>query len=255
VYLGTTDTTYGQGAGVWPSVDLADVEYLLEPVGRYFRTAPIRADEVIAAWAGLRPLIAEPGKPPTEISRRDEVLVGAAGVVTLAGGKLTGYRLMARDTVAKAAEVGGLRLGPAPAEEPPLPGGDFAGDLASLEAGLCAELGLSPECAARLARLYGSESRDVAAAGAEPLLPGAPVLASEVDWAVRVEGAARVEDVIYRRLRTAWYTPGAREQSVEPVAARMAALLSWAPERTRAEVEAVRARLAADLGFLAQSRP
>ena len=65
---------------------------------------------MIGAWAGLRPLIAQPGKRPSEISRRDEVLVGPAGVITMAGGKLTGYRPLARETVERAAEVAALRL-------------------------------------------------------------------------------------------------------------------------------------------------
>ena len=250
VYIGTTDTTHAGGHETWPRIDREDVEYLLEPVARYFDVEPLRPEEVVAAWAGLRPLIAEPGKAPSEISRRDEVLVGPARVVTMAGGKLTGYRLMAHDTLEKAAEVCGLDLAPAPAEEPPLPGGDFEGDLEPLEQGLVREAGVAPAAAARLARLYGTEAREIVRRGVEPLLPGAPVLASEVDWAVRVEAAATVEDAIYRRLRTAWYVPGAREAAVEPVARRMAELLGWDAERRSAEVEAARARLASELAFL-----
>ncbi len=249
VYLGTTDTTYAPGEEVWPEITRADVDYLLEPASRYFAVDPVRPDEVVGAWAGLRPLIAEPGKPPQEISRREEILVGAAGVVTMAGGKLTGYRPMAVETLEKAAQVCDLTLAPAPAEEPPLPGGDFEGDLAPLEAALVRETGVTPDCAARLARLYGSESSDVAQGGSEPLLPGAPVLASEVDWSVRMEGAATVEDVLYRRLRTPWYVPEAREMGVAPIAERMAGLLGWDEARKRSEVARARELLAAELAF------
>jgi glycerol-3-phosphate dehydrogenase len=98
-------------------------------------------------------------------------------------------------------------------------------------------------------RLYGSEAGDVARLGIEPLLAGAPVLASEVDWCARVEGAATVEDVIYRRIRTALFVPAARDASVTPVADRMAALLGWSPARRRAEIEHAEARLGADLEF------
>jgi len=255
VYIGTTDTTHAPGHELWPEVGRQDVAYLLEPVARWFRVDPIRAEEVIAAWAGLRPLIAQPGKPPGEISRRDEVLIGPAGVVTMAGGKLTGYRLMARETLEKAAAACELGLGPPPEDEPPLPGGDFDGDLAALEAGLVREFSLSPACAARLARLYGSEARELALGGTQPLVAGAPVLAAEVDWAVGMTAAASVEDVVYRRLRTAFFVPGAREESVAPTASRMAALLGWDAGRTRREIEGVRARLATDLAFLAESRP
>jgi len=252
VYIGTTDTTHAPGVSTWPEVDLEDVEYLLEPTGRYFRGERLRPDEVVAAWAGLRPLIAEPGKAPTEISRRDEVLVGPGAVVTMAGGKLTGYRPMAVDTVRRAAEVCGLRLAPDPKEEPPLPGGDFDGDLARLEATLARETHLPERIVARLVRLYGTEAREVARLGTAPLVPGAPVLASEIEWAVRVEGAVTLEDLLYRRLRSALYLPAANEAAIEPAAERMARLLAWSPERRRAEIEQVRARLAADLGFLAE---
>jgi len=164
VVIGTTDTSYRQGADVWPEITREDVEYLLEPPGRYLRGETLGAGDVIGAWAGLRPLIAQPGKKPSEISRRDEVLVGPAGVVTMAGGKLTGYRPLARETVERAAEVGSLRIAPAAREDPPLPGGDFDGDLAALESALMRETGVSAVAAARLARLHGSEARELARA-------------------------------------------------------------------------------------------
>jgi glycerol-3-phosphate dehydrogenase len=250
VFIGTTDTTYPARGAVWPEITRDDVEYLLEPLPRYLTCEPVRPSEVVAAWAGLRPLIAEPGKEPHEISRRDEITVGPARVVTLAGGKLTGFRPMARATVEKAAEVCGLDLAPAPAgAEEPLPGGDFAGDLAGLEAALVRHFCLLPRCAARLARLYGSEAHAVARSGTEPLVEGSPVLASEVDWSVRVEGAATVEDVLYRRIRSALFVPEAREASVSRVAARLAVLLGWSRERRQAEVDRARARLEADLEF------
>jgi glycerol-3-phosphate dehydrogenase len=249
VYIGTTDTSYAPGVVTWPEIDLEDVEYLLEPVGRYFRGERLSPADVVAAWAGLRPLIAEAGKAPTEISRRDEVLVGPGGVVTLAGGKLTGYRPMAVETVRRAAEVCGLRLAPDPDEEPPLPGGDFDGDLARLEAALARETHLPERCVARLVRLYGTEAREVARLGTAPLVAGEPVLAAEVEWAVRVEGAVTLEDLLYRRLRTSLYAGGARETAVAPAAERMAGLLGWDAARVQAEVRGVRARQAADLAF------
>ena len=77
----------------------------------------------------------------------------------------------------------------------------------------------------------------------------ASVLASEVDWAVLVEGAATLEDVVYRRVRTAVYVPEIADTSVERIAARMAELLGWDDERRRAEVDRVRLRLRDDLAF------
>jgi glycerol-3-phosphate dehydrogenase len=247
VVIGTTDTSYPRSADVWPEITREDVEYLLEPPARYLRGEKLTIEDVTGAWAGLRPLIAQPGKRPSEISRRDEVLVGPANVVTMAGGKLTGYRPLARQTVERAAEVASLRLAPAGDEDPPLPGGDFDGDLCALEATLVRESGVSASAAARLARLHGTEARELARAGAQELVPG--VLASEVDWAVCREGAATLEDLLYRRLRTSLYAGSGREAAVLPAAERMARLLGWDAARTRSETQRAFAQLAADLAF------
>jgi glycerol-3-phosphate dehydrogenase len=247
VVIGTTDTSYPNGADLWPEITREDVEYLLEPPGRYLRGGKLGAADVIGAWAGLRPLIAQPGKQPSEISRRDEVLIGPAGVVTMAGGKLTGYRPLARETLERAGQIGSLRIAPAAGEDPPLPGGDFDGDLAALEAALMRETGVSSVAAARLARLHGTEARELAREGTQELVPG--VLVSEIDFAVRREGAATLEDLLYRRLRTSLYAGSQREAAVLPAAERMAQLLGWDAARRHAEVRGVRARLAADLAF------
>jgi glycerol-3-phosphate dehydrogenase len=251
VVLGTTDTTYPGPADLEPPIERADVEYLLAPVARYFDVSPPSPDECVTAWAGLRPLVAQPGKPPTEISRRDEIAVGPAGVVTIAGGKLTGYRKMASDVLDRVAALLG-RPARAPDEDAvPLPGGDFEGDLEALAARLDRDTAIGARAAARLVRLYGSESEAVLRRGREPLVPGAPVLAGEVAWAVEVEGACSLLDLVYRRTRAALYDPDAREDLLEPAVARMAEALGWGAERRAQERERTRARLAADLAFVA----
>jgi glycerol-3-phosphate dehydrogenase len=253
VFIGTTDTSYEHGCEIWPRITREDVEYLLEPIARTFSVDPVAPEEVVAAWSGLRPLIAEPGKKAHEISRRDEIWIGPRRVVSVAGGKLTGYRPMTRTAVEKAAEVCGLRLAAPPAQEEPLPGGDFDGDLGRLAARLALETGLGPATAARMVGLYGAESGEVAGRGQGPLLPGATVLSGEVSWAIEVEGAARLEDVLYRRTRAALYEPSVREALVEPIAERMAKRLGWGSARREHEISAARERLASELAFLGES--
>jgi glycerol-3-phosphate dehydrogenase len=226
----------------------ADVEYLLEPLRRYLSVEKLEVSDVRTSWAGLRPLVAEPGKPPAETSRKDEILIGRAGVITIAGGKLTGYRPTALRTLERVERVLGRTL-PVVGEGAPLPGGDFAGDLVPLARALESEHRLDSVTSMRIARLYGSEANDVARLGARRLAGGAPVIAGEVDWAVMHEGAATVEDVLYRRTRAALYEADARASIAAPIASRMAELLGWSEAQAGEQLARARARLDADLDF------
>jgi len=249
VFIGTTDTSYTRGAELWPAVTRADVEYLLEPLRRYLSVEKLEVADVRTAWAGLRPLVAEAGKPPADISRKDEILIGRAGVITIAGGKLTGYRPTALRTLERVERVLGRTL-PVPGDITPLPGGDFPGDLVPIARALQSENPIDGVASMRLARLYGSEASDVARLGARRIAGGAPVITGEVDWAVLHEGAATVEDVLYRRTRAALYEADARGSIAAPIAARMRELLGWSEAQANEQLANARARLAADLDFV-----
>lgn len=249
-YVGTTDTSYGGDARIWPEITSDDVEYLIAPLSRYFGAAAPGAADIVSAWAGLRPLVARPGKSPQDLSRKDEVGIGPAGVVTVAGGKLTGYRPMA----IRILEVASASLGSLPerpADEPPLPGGDFDGNLDSLAAGLADRYDLSPPSASRLAALYGTDAAQVLGLGRAQLVAGADVVVGEVLWAISREGAARVEDVLYRRTRAALYEPRGRLELAEAIAEVMSRELDWSPDRGARELERVRAVVATELAWRA----
>ncbi|MEQ6854270.1 glycerol-3-phosphate dehydrogenase/oxidase [Lysinibacillus capsici] len=99
-YVGTTDTVY-EGNPVHPVATQQDVDYLIEAAKKVFPTATITRDTIESSWAGVRPLIYEKGKDPSEISRKDEIWTAPSGLMTIAGGKLTGYRQMAETIVDK----------------------------------------------------------------------------------------------------------------------------------------------------------
>jgi glycerol-3-phosphate dehydrogenase len=102
-YAGTTDTVYNQDID-YPTTTMQDVAYLLNGINNMFPTVRLTASDVISSWAGLRPLIYEDGKSPSELSRKDEIIISPSCLISIAGGKLTGYRLMAKkvaDLVAK----------------------------------------------------------------------------------------------------------------------------------------------------------
>ncbi|MFD2617513.1 glycerol-3-phosphate dehydrogenase/oxidase [Terrilactibacillus laevilacticus] len=98
VYIGTTDTTYTDDP-INPRMTVEDRDYLLEAINGMFPSAKLTPSDVESSWAGVRPLIHEEGKSPSEISRKDEIFLSDSGLITIAGGKLTGYRKMAERVV------------------------------------------------------------------------------------------------------------------------------------------------------------
>jgi len=254
VYIGTTDTVYERGVETWPEISREDVAYLLQAANRNLCIDPLRADEITAAWAGLRPLIGEPGKAPSEISRKDEVWIGPERVVSIAGGKLTGYRPMAQLALSQAQQATGLALAPSTGDVSPLPGGDFPGELQDLAGRVATETGLDRQCALRLASLYGAEAPAVARRGPAPLVAEGLVLAGEVDFALEVDGAATLEDVLYRRTRVALYAPEECDALVAPLSHRLAERLGWSEEERAAQCKDVREQRAHDLAFQSQSQ-
>lgn len=128
-YVGTTDTTY-EGDLEQPTVTMHDVTYLLQAVNDMFPTVRLTTDDLSSSWAGLRPLIHEEGKSESELSRKDEIFVSKSGLITIAGGKLTGFRKMAErvvDLVAKQLAVEEQRSFPdCRTDQIVLSGGDFA---------------------------------------------------------------------------------------------------------------------------------
>ncbi|QGQ99013.1 glycerol-3-phosphate dehydrogenase/oxidase [Paenibacillus psychroresistens] len=103
-YIGTTDTTY-TGDIVHPQMTVEDRDYILAAANFMFPTLELTAQDIESSWAGLRPLIHEEGKSPSELSRKDEIFISASGLISIAGGKLTGYRKMAERVVDLAAEA------------------------------------------------------------------------------------------------------------------------------------------------------
>lgn len=226
-YLGTTDT-FTPSTRYWPEPSREDVDYLFEAASRSFRTDPLKPGDVVTSWAGIRPLVMQEGKKPSEISRRDEVWTGPAGVLSVAGGKLTAYRAMAERVVETAVERLGTRASPETSGTRPLVGGDV--DPEALERELAART--DADVARRLVSLYGSEAALVAQDGAD--------LEAEVRQAVAREGALQLEDYWVRRSARAWFSADAGLSILEPASLEMARCLGWDDETRRSQVEACR---------------
>ena len=128
-YVGTTDTNYDSDKDD-VRTDLADAIYLISAVNNMFPSIELEMSDIESSWAGLRPLIHEEGKSTSELSRKDEIFTSDSGLISIAGGKLTGYRKMAERVVNRIArmmeEDQGVALGECRTDEIPLCGSDFS---------------------------------------------------------------------------------------------------------------------------------
>ena len=245
-YLGTTDTDYGPPTD-HPEVTAADADYLLVAANRTFVGTPLGRADVIGAWAGLRPLLHEEGKRPSEISRKDEVMVAGDGCfLSIAVGKLTTHRRMAERVVDLVCQRLGRRDVPCRTASVPLPGGVDPARMAALAER--ARATLPPAAAERLVRLYGADSeRILARADGGATIAGQPgVLRAEIDHVLEHEMALTLEDVLERRARLLLFAPDQGLGGAREVAAIAGARLGWDATRTASEIEAYR-RLAASL--------
>jgi len=247
VYLGTTDTDY-QGRYDDPWITLADVQYLLDAANATFAVERLGTDDIVGAWAGLRPLLHQEGKKPTEISRKDEIIVGATGLLSIAGGKLTTYRKMAErvvDQVVQRLIAHGTALGQkvGDSEREPLSGGATGDDVGAFATRLLARWPQVPaDIVERLVTVYGSNGeRMVEAMAGDPVLaercaPGMAVTRGEVAYAVREEMAMTLEDFLERRARLFLWDPHNGLTVAAEAARLMGDLLGWDAERVTAEI-------------------
>src|SRR5213080_737967 len=242
-YIGTTDTDADASPDAL-RVTAEDVTYLLRSANAAFPDAHLASNDVVSAWVGLRPLLREDHASPSQVSREHKVFESEHGLISIAGGKLTTYRVMARDVVDRVAARlhaldGRPRAPRPPTDRMPLPGGE-ARDLEILVKTAATRV---PEATARhLVRRYGSEAAAVLnlvdrdRALGQPIVAGRPDIWAEVTQAVEREMAVRLSDVLVRRLHLFY---AARDQGVpatSAVADRLAAALGWDGDRRAAEI-------------------
>lgn len=248
--VGTTDTDY-EGDLADPRATASDVDYLLEQANSWLEP-PLTRSDVVGVYCGLRPLVAaqlaQDGEEGTaELSREHVVLRPTPGLVLIAGGKYTTYRVMARDAVdAVMAERAAFVAGePAPCRtaEIPVVGAEGYGDLWPGRARLAREWRVAEDTAVHLLRRHGDRASRVIEVIADepeladPLHPDAPYLRAEVVVAVRDEGARTVEDVLVRRTRLAIETPDVGRAALGAVAELMARELGWTRRQRQDQVE------------------
>ncbi|TMV45133.1 glycerol-3-phosphate dehydrogenase/oxidase [Paenibacillus mesophilus] len=254
-YIGTTDTFY-EGKIEEPRTTSKDRDYLLQAVNHAFPGARLTAADVESSWSGLRPLIREEGKGPSEISRKDEIFRSESGLITIAGGKLTGFRKMAEKVVdlverELAAEEGRAAAG-CGTDQDDISGGDRGG-MASYEEyrqqwiARGERMGVNPKDAEYLLGRYGSNIRTIfdmysvlaQEAAAADVRRGADtgghridlrLLEAELCYAIDHEMTVSATDFLVRRTGLVTFDRKRAEALVRPVVQAMGRLLGWSAE-------------------------
>lgn len=248
--VGTTDTDWNLDLA-HPAASRADIDYLLEQVNQVL-VRRLTRDDIVGVFAGLRPLLSGESDETSQLSREHAVARPVPGLVSIAGGKYTTYRVMAADAIDAAVADLPHPPGPSVTDQVPLVGADGYAALVNQTESIAARYGLPGWRVLHLLDRYGSLVTEVLdAALDEPTLlealPGADTyLAAEVRYGATHEGALHLDDLLARRTRISIETPHRGTDSAAAAAGLVADVLGWSDERLQAEVDVYLARVAAE---------
>lgn len=258
--IGTTDTAWHEQLK-HPVPTSEDIDYVLAQANEIL-DKPLTRDDIIGTYAGLRPLL-QPKvldeSKSTKVSREHTVTEVAPGMVAIAGGKYTTYRVMAEDAVDFALGKAEAKRRPSITADLPLLGAVGFEALKNQSERLGAKYGFDADMMKHLLSRYGSELTDLLAtidtdqSLGQPLAAAPQFLRAEVHRACTVEGALHLEDIFISRVRLNSESPDRGGSAVDEVADIAAKALGWDEERVAAEKSNYRARIAAELA--AQQAP
>jgi glycerol-3-phosphate dehydrogenase len=248
--VGTTDTQWDLDKA-HPAASRVDIDYLLSQANKWLATPLARAD-VQGVYAGLRPLLAGESENTSALSREHVVAHPVPGLVVVAGGKYTTYRVMARDAVDAAVHAMNERVPPSCTERIPLIGGAGYQAAWNSRERTAATTGLHVARIEHLLRRYGADLQpvlDLAASDPmlrEPVGGAEDYLCAEIVHAAAWEGARHLDDVMTRRTRISVETFDRGMSATIECADLMAGVLGWTVEQTANEIEHYVARVAAE---------
>jgi glycerol-3-phosphate dehydrogenase len=249
--VGTTDTEWSLDRD-HPAASRGDIRYLLDHVNAVL-CEPLGEEDVVGVYAGLRPLVDSEEQDTTTLSREHVVRRPAPGLVTVAGGKYTTYRVMARDAVDAVGVELGESIDPSRTESVPLLGAEGLSTARGRARAHPAAEPIGADAVDHLLERYGSLALDLLGLIGERPDLGAPIdgapsyLLAEAVYAVGAEGALHLDDVLTRRTRISIETPDRGRAAAEPVARAMAEPLGWSRRTVRREIAHYRERLDAEL--------
>ncbi|WP_228770358.1 glycerol-3-phosphate dehydrogenase/oxidase [Actinokineospora alba] len=248
--VGTTDTDWNLDLA-HPAATKRDIDYILDHVNSVLAT-PLTHADIEGVYAGLRPLLAGESEESSKLSREHAVARVAPGLVAIAGGKYTTYRVMAADAIDAASVDLPGRLQPSITDRVPLLGADGYHALVNQADLLAARHGLHPYRVRHLLDRYGSLVHEVLNLGAgrpellKPLDSAPDYLKVEIVYAASHEGALHVEDALARRTRISIEYPHRGVDCARQVAELMGETLGWSPEDVTREVDVYLSRVEAE---------
>ena len=248
--LGTTDTKWDLDLA-HPAASRTDIDYILEQANKLL-AKPLTRDDVVGVYAGLRPLLAGESDQTSKLSREHACVSPVAGLVIVAGGKYTTYRVMAEDGVDLAVKVLDRPVSPSITDRVPLVGAAGYEALVNTADVLAAQSGLPVERIQHLLGRYGSAIREVLDLVADDPALGQPLnhapryLRVEARYAASHEGALHLDDILARRLRVSIDTWDRGVDVANEVAEIVAPVLGWDEAAISREVEHYRKRVAAE---------
>lgn len=255
--IGTTDTDWNLDLA-HPAATKADIDYILGHVNTVLAT-PLTHDDIDGVYAGLRPLLAGESEETSKLSREHAVASPAPGLVAIAGGKYTTYRVMAADAIDQASQFIPARVAPSITEKVPLVGADGYFALINQTEHVGARYGLHPYRVRHLLDRYGSLIDEVLALGADdpdlltPITEAPVYLKVEAAYAAAAEGALHLEDILSRRMRISIEYPHRGVDCAREVAEVVAPILGWSAGDIDREVATYIARVEAEV--LSQTQP
>lgn len=242
-YVGTTDTVY-EGNIAHPVVTKSDRDYVIEAILFMFPDQQITAADVESSWVGLRPLIYEEGKDPSEISRKDEIFESSSGLLSIAGGKLTGYRKMAENVVNvvcdKIAKADHKIFDSSNTKHLPISGGDVNGsdgfeEYQKEQVARGKALGLTAHQAIMLVQRYGSNTPTVYKYYQDALKHEgkiSTVTMAMLSYSIEHEAVCKPIDFFIRRTGALFFDITWVKQEQQAVIDKMKTIFNWSDQET-----------------------
>ncbi|MGL6234500.1 MAG: glycerol-3-phosphate dehydrogenase/oxidase [Segniliparus sp.] len=249
--IGTTDTDWKLDLA-HPAATRSDIEYILGQVNRALKV-PLTPADIDGVYAGLRPLLAGEDEATSKLSREHAVAVDAPGLVSIAGGKYTTYRVMAKDAIDAAVPFLPTGAPESVTEDVPLLGADGYPALKNKARSIGQDWDVPHDRVVDLLDRYGSMLPELLALAEEdpgllrPLRDASDYLRLEIKYACAAEGALHLEDLLSRRTRISIEYPHRGVACAREVAEIAAGVLGWDEQRTKSEIELYTARVDAEL--------